>query len=92
MKFTYPAIFKKNKEGGYDGRFVDLACCEVSGYSLDAAIRNAIEAEGDWIRLEMEEDIPTFPPVSDLEDLELREGEIARNIGVTVRFYDGWDE
>ena len=55
-------------------------------------LRNAIEAEGDWIRLEMEEDMPTFPPVSDLEDLELREGEIARNIGVNVRFYDGWDE
>ena len=45
MKFTYPAIFKKNSEGGYDGKFVDLACCEVSGYSLDDAIRNAIEAE-----------------------------------------------
>lgn len=63
MKFTYPAIFKKNSEGGYDGKFVDLACCEVSGYSLDDAIRNAIEAEADWIRLELEEDIPVFPGI-----------------------------
>ena len=42
MKFTYPAVFKKLENGSWHGRFVDLAGLEVTGYSLDDAIRNAI--------------------------------------------------
>lgn len=92
MQFIYPAIFKKKKDGNYSGYFPDLACCEVTGYSLDDAIRNAIAAEYDWILLELDEDDPQMPLVSDLEDLKLKRGEIARNIGVHVRIVEGWDE
>lgn len=92
MKFTYPAIFKKTEDGRYKGYFPDLAMCEAEGDDLDDAIRNAIEAEGDWIRLELEEDEPDFPPVSDAHSLTLGEGEFVRSIGVIVRFYEGWDE
>ena len=60
MKFTYPAVFKKEENGRFSGRFVDLEGCEVDGYSLDDAIRNAILAEGDWIRLELLEDDETL--------------------------------
>ena len=80
MKFTYPAVFKKEENGRFSGRFVDLEGCEVDGYSLDDAIRNAILAEGDWIRLELLEDEPVMPLITDIEDISLREGEIARNI------------
>ena len=86
MKFTYPAVFKKEENGRFSGRFVDLEGCEVDGYSLDDAIRNAILAEGDWIRLELLEDEPVMPLITDIEDISLREGEIARNIAVNVRF------
>ena len=92
MKFTYPAVFQKEENGRFSGRFVDLEGCEVDGYSLDDAIRNAILAEGDWIRLERLEDEPVMPLITDIEDISLREGEIARNIAVNVRFYEGWDE
>ena len=85
-------MFKKEENGRYSGRFVDLEGCEVDGYSLDDAVRNAILAEGGWIRLELLEDEPVMPLITDIEDISLREGEIARNIAVNVRFYEGWDE
>ncbi|MGX8702837.1 MAG: type II toxin-antitoxin system HicB family antitoxin [bacterium] len=92
MKFTYPAIFRKTENGRYKGYFPDLAMCEAEGADLDDAIRSAIEAEGDWIRLELEEENPELPPISDIHSLTLAEGEFVRNIGVNIRFYEGWDE
>ena len=33
-----------------------------------------------------------LPPISDIHSLTLAEGEFVRNIGVNIRFYEGWDE
>lgn len=38
------------------------------------------------------EDEMDLPPVSDESDLTLQEGDVVRNIQVTIRMYDGWDE
>ena len=81
MKFIYPAVFRKKEDGGYDAHFPDLECCE-----------KANEAARTWITVELEEEDPIFPHVSDLEDIELAEDEIVRNISVNIRFYEGWDE
>ena len=32
-----------------------------------------------------------FPDL-DIEDIEVKEGEIVRNISMNIRFYEGWDE
>ena len=92
MKFIYPAVFRKKEDGSYDANFPDLECCEASGETLDDAIDNANEAARTWITVELEEEDPIFPHVSDLEDIELAEDEIVRNISVNIRFYEGWDE
>ncbi len=92
MKFIYPAVFHPNKDGGYDAHFPDLECCEASGETLEDAIEHANEAARTWLTVELEEDNPVFPYVSDLEDIEVKEGEIIRNISVNIRFYEGWDE
>lgn len=92
MKFIYPAVFRKKEDGDYDAHFPDLECCEASGETLDDAIDNANEAARTWITVELEEEEPIFPHVSDLEDIELAEDEIVRNISVNIRFYEGWDE
>ncbi|MDO4519799.1 MAG: type II toxin-antitoxin system HicB family antitoxin [Eubacteriales bacterium] len=92
MKFIYPAVFKKNEDGQYTGYFPDLACCYSKGDTLDEAIEEANYAANEWITSELAEDDCELPPVSEISDLELKEGEIARNICVTIRFYDGWDE
>ena len=42
--------------------------------------------------VELEEDEPILPYVSDHDDIETAEGDIIRNISVNIRFYEGWDE
>ena len=86
MKFTYPAVFHKTKQGTYEGYFPDLACCYAKGDTLDEALEDAIHS------LELTEEEPDFPPVSDVTDLGKNEGEIARNIAVNIRLFEGWDE
>ena len=92
MKFIYPAVFKKMENGNYHGYFPDLECCEAEGDSLDDAIDHANEAAYDWIQLELSEDDPQLPRVTDACDMNLEEGDIVRNISVNIRFYEGWDE
>ena len=73
MKFIYPAVFRKNEDGGYHAFFPDLECCEADGETLDDAIENANEACRTWITVELEEDEPVMPYVSDIEDIEKTE-------------------
>ena len=86
MKFIYPAVFRKT-ENGYHAFFPDLECCEASGDTLDDAIENANEACRNWITVELEEEEPNMPYVSDIEDIEIKDGDIVRNISVNIRFY-----
>ena len=90
MKFTYPAVFHKTEHGTYEGYFPDLACCYAKGDTLDEALEDAIHSAYDWISLELTEEEPDFPPVSDVADLGKSEGEIARNIAVNIRLFEGW--
>ncbi|MEI3244675.1 MAG: type II toxin-antitoxin system HicB family antitoxin [Lachnospiraceae bacterium] len=92
MKFIYPAIIKKTAEGTYRASFPDLACCEATGDSLDDVIEKANEAAVGWLELELSEDEPVLPPVTDKEDIVLEAGELVRDICANVKFYDGWEE
>jgi predicted RNase H-like HicB family nuclease len=92
MRFIYPAIISKEKDGRYKAVFPDLAMCEAEGDSLDDVIRNANAAAYDWIDLEMHEEDPDIPAASHEEDLTLSEGQIVRSILVIYRILEGWDE
>lgn len=92
MQFSYPAVFEKKKDGRFTGYFPDLEGIEISGDDLDDAIRNAILAENDWLTLELDEDEPMLPTHTDISDMKLKKGELARNIAVHIRFFEGWDE
>lgn len=92
MKFIYPAVFRKNEDGHYNAWFPDLELCEASGETLEDAIENANEAARNWITVELEEEDPLLPYVTDIEDIAVKEGDIVRNISVNIRFYEGWDE
>ena len=91
MKFIYPAVFRKIEEGKFTGYFPDLECCYAKGETLDDAIEAANEAAYNWISLELEED-GELPAISEQSDMDLKEGDIVRNISVNIRFYEGWDE
>lgn len=92
MKFVYPAVFRKTKDGTFKGFFPDLEGCTGTGETLDDAIESANAAAFDWISLELSEDEPDMPSISDAEDIDLEEGDIVRNISVNIRLYEGWDE
>lgn len=92
MKFFYPAIFKKENDGTFSARFPDLACCTAKGGDLEDVMDNAISAAYDWIDVELHEDEPDLPAASDPDDLQLSEGEFARNILVNYRMMEGWEE
>lgn len=92
MKFTYPARIKKTEKGTWKAIFPDLECCEAEGDTVEETVELANEAACDWIGLELSEEDGQLPPVTDVRDLVLEEGEIVRNICVNIRFTDGWDE
>ena len=92
MKFVYPAIFRKQEDGTYHGFFPDLACCYAEGDTLEDAVDNANEAARTWIQVELEEEECNLPPITDPQDMDLQPGDVVRNIAVTIKFYEGWDE
>ncbi len=94
MKFIYPAVFRQKEDGTYEGWFPDLEQCFAWGETLEEAIENANESATEWLTLEIDEmeEGDTLPPVTDPRDIPCRKGEIVRNISVTYRFYDGWEE
>ncbi len=92
MKFIYPAIISPRAEGGFHAVFPDLACCEADGEDLHDVIERANDAARDWIELELSEEAPELPPITDKHDLKLGKGELIRDICVNVRMFEGWDE
>ena len=92
MKFIYPAVIKKISDGRYYASFPDLELCEAYGDSVDDVLDNANAAAYTWIETELEDEDGQLPHISDVSDIELMEGEFVRNVCVTMRFYEGWDE
>ena len=85
MKFIYPAVFKKTEDGRYKGTFPDLEGCFGEGDTLDEAIESANAAAFDWISVELSEEVPELPPITDPDDMELEDEDVVRNIQVNIR-------
>lgn len=91
MRFIYPAIIRKQENGTFHAFFPDLEDCHANGDTIDEVLDNANEAAANWIAVELEME-GQLPPISDEVDMQLQEGDIVRNIAVTMRMTDGWDE
>lgn len=86
MTFVYPAVFTPDKEGkGFHASFPDLACCEAYGADLEDAIDNAADAAYNWIMSELEEEECNMPSQTSVEHIELKEGELVRQIMVRIK-------
>ncbi|MBQ9321567.1 MAG: type II toxin-antitoxin system HicB family antitoxin [Eubacterium sp.] len=92
MKFYYPVIVKQENDGRYHAVFPDLTMCEAYGDTMDDCLGAATEAAYDWIELELQEDEPELPSVTDHEDMHLADGEEVRMILVNMRLRPGFDE
>lgn len=92
MKFVYPAVFHQTPDGSFQAYFPDLEHCQATGETLGECIENANEAAYNWIYVELTEFDSDLPPISEPDDIPLKEGESIRNISVNIRLTDGWDE
>lgn len=92
MKFVYPAVFRQTENGTFRAYFPDLEHCSAEGATLNDCIENANEAAYNWIYVELTEFDSDLPPISEPDDISLKEGESIRNISVNIRLTDGWDE
>ncbi len=92
MTFIYPVILTQTDSGTWKGEFPDLTGCTCEGKDLQDALEEARLAAYNWIDLELQEDAPVMPCVTDLADIEQKPGQEARNIMVHYRYTEGWDE
>ena len=93
MRFIYPAIINQEEDGSWKASMPDLEGCTASGYSFDDVMEEINAAAREWIAVELDDD-GMLPPVSDAEDLKalLPEGSFIRNVCITWRIMEGWDE
>ena len=92
MKLIYPAVVRQREDGRYEAYMPDLEGCSAAADTYDEVMDDLNAAALEWIEVELYEDDPYLPPVSDAEDLILKEGEFVRAVSLTLRLTDGWDE
>ena len=87
MTFTYPAVFTEKEDGnGYHAFFPDLEMGEADGADLEDAIENARDAAQNWISVELEEFEGDLPFATHVDDIELAENQVAKQIMVKIKF------
>ena len=72
---------------GYHAFFPDLEMCEADGADLEDAIENARDAAQNWISVELEEFEGDLPFATHVDDIELAENQVAKQIMVKIKFY-----
>ncbi len=92
MTFIYPVVLTRKDDGSWEGEFPDLEMCRCSGLTMHDALEDARLQAYNWIDLELHEEDPVMPLVSDKEDLQLEDGQEVRDIMVHYRFTEGWEE
>ncbi len=86
MTFIYPAVFTPHEnDKGYHAVFPDLECCEADGRDLEEAIENARDAALDWLTIEITEYEGDVPFSTAAEDIEIKDGELLKQIMVRVK-------
>lgn len=86
MTFVYPAVFTPHEhDKGYRAVFPDLECCEADGPDLEDAVENAREAALNWVTVEIDEFEGDLPFATHIEDIPLKEGQIAKLISMKVK-------
>jgi len=90
-KYTYPAIFEKEEEGGYTIYFPDVEGC----YTQAENIAEGIEYAGDALCLmlyELEKQEKPIPKSSNIKEIKVTEDEIVTLIACDTQFYKNYYE
>ena len=90
-KYSYPAIFEKEQEGGYTIYFPDIEGC----YTQAEDITEGIEKAGDALCLmlyELEKQGKTMPKSGNIKDIEVTENDIVTLIACDTQYYKNYYE
>ena len=90
-KYTYPAVFEKEQEGGYSIYFPDIEGCYTQAEDITEGIENA----GDALCLmlyELEKQEKQIPPSSYIKDIKVNGDDIVTLIACDTLFYKNYYE
>ena len=90
-KYTYPAVFEKEQEGGYSIYFPDIDGC----YTQAEEIAEGIEKAGDALCLmlyELEKQGGPIPKCSNIRDIESSVDDVVTLIACDTKFYRNYFE
>jgi predicted RNase H-like HicB family nuclease len=90
-KYTYPAIFEKEREGGYSIYFPDIEGCFTQAKDITEGIENA----GDALCLmlyELEKQGKPIPKPCNIKDINIIGDDIATLVACDTQFYKNYFE
>ena len=87
----YPAVIRRLDDGRYRSDFPDLPGSYAEGDTVDEAVAETIEVLRNLVTATLM-DGDDLPRITDVESIELAEGEEVRMISANIRLYEGYDE
>ena len=90
-KYTYPAIFQKEQEGGFSIYFPDIEGCYTQAENIAEGIENASDALC-LMLYELEKQGKPIPKSSSIKNIETSDEEIATLIACDTQFYKNYFE
>ena len=88
-KYTYPAIFEKEQEGGYSIYFPDVEGCYTQSENIAEGIENASDALS-LMLYELEKQGKPIPIPTNINDIVSNEGNIVTLVVCDTRFYKNY--
>ena len=90
-KYTYPAIFEKEQEGGYSIYFPDIEGCYTQAEDIAEGIENASDALC-LMLYELEKQGEVIPKSSNLKKIKVGKDDIVTLIACDTQFYKNYYE
>ena len=90
-KYTYPAIFEKEQDGGYSIYFPDIEGCYTQSEDVAEGIENASDALC-LMLYELEKMGNPIPKSSNIKDIRTNEDDIITLIACDTQFYKNYFE
>jgi len=90
-KYTYPAIFENDEDGGYSIYFPDIEGCYTQSEDIAEGIENAVDALC-LMLYELEKQGKPIPDVTPIKDIQTDTDNIVTLIACDTRFYRNYFE
>ena len=90
-KYTYPAVFENEEDGGFSIYFPDIEGCYTQAEDLTEGIENAADALC-LMLYDMEKQGKPMPKPSKIKDIRVNENDIITLIACNTQYYKNYYE